>query len=331
MLTTVQGVPYLVWKEGQLEQGTWVEGKKIYVAGWNGTEWRVEGPLNIDLNNEASVPTLTTDGQALYLSWVEGIDSNKSAYVLRKDPGSWVTVAVQEPPAGSGCAPLNASLAIWQGLPTLAWDPACSDTPYTSTVVQQWKGSWLNLGGAGSHYADTPDPRKYQIASNGEQLSLAVISQNAAFDGITLDLYHHEGSGWIQDGGPANDPLSYLPSVFSLAFVQKLPTLAFRQDGLGIRVRQWTGKEWTTLGGALSKEGIEPALAAVGDTPYVGFGGAKASVLKWDGTTWSPKGEPLNQNPGATTSSVSLAAAGQQLFAAWIENGSIFVKSISAQ
>lgn len=309
-LATLQGAPQLAWEEGG----------KVYAAALGPSGWTVEGPLNVDAGKIASVPTLATDGQGLYLSFTE----EGTVYVMRKDAGKWATVAAQPP--GEYCAPANADLDVRAGVPTVAWDLSCPDTRYASTRVGQWAGSWIDLQGEGSHYLNQ-NPKRFAIRSNEKQLSLAVISQNAADDGVTLDLFHHDADAakWVRDGGPANDPLAYLPSAFSLAFVENQPTLAFEQEGT-IRVRRWNGQAWTTMGSSAPPNGADPALIAAGGTPYLGFGGAGVSVLRWNGTAWVPKGEAVSPRPGF---SVSLAAGGQQLYAAWIESGSIFVKSIA--
>ncbi len=309
-LATIRNAPVIAWEEDG----------KIYAAFWNETRWNVEGPLNIDADEPASLPSLATDGEGLFLTWIEG----RSLYLTRREGSGWTTVAAQT--YQDGCGPVNAALDIRQGVPTVAWDSFCSDSRYASTRVQQWAGAWVDLGGAGEHYADAPSPRKYALGSNGQNLSLAVLMQNASSEGIELALFNRMEESWLPVGGPANDPLAFAPSAFSLAFVQNVPTLAFQQGG--IQAKQWNGEAWVALGAPLSQDGVDPALMEVEGSPNVAFSGSSVEVWSWNGTAWTQKGRDLNQTSGAFSWSTSLAASGQRLYAAWIENGFVFVKTI---
>src|SRR5579884_3888296 len=139
-LATFQNNPVVAWEEDG----------KIYAGFWSGSEWKVEGPLNANPNEAASLPSLAGDGQGLYLTWIEA----RSLYLVRREGNGWATVAVQS--QQSGCAPANAGLDVRQGVPTLAWDSFCNESMYASTRVQQWAGAWVDLGGVGEHYADAP-------------------------------------------------------------------------------------------------------------------------------------------------------------------------------
>lgn len=312
-LATIENAPVVSWEEDG----------KIYTGFWNGTEWDVEGPLNVNPNEAATLPSLASDGERLFLTWIEG----RSLYLVRREEGAWSTVAVQT--YQDGCGPANAALDVRQGVPTVAWDSFCSDSRYASTRVQQWAGAWVDLGGVGSHYADAPSPRKYALGADDQNLSLAVLMQNAASEGIELALFHRTGESWLSAGGPANDPLTFFSSTFSLAFVQDIPTLAFQQGG--IQARQWNGEAWVTLGSPLSEEGVDPALMEVKGEPTLAFGGSSVEVWRWNGAAWTRKGEPLNETSGSFSWSTSLAASGQRLYTAWIENGFVFVKALPVQ
>jgi hypothetical protein len=302
---------------------TWEEDGKVYTAFWESTEWRVEGPLNINPNEAASLPSLATDGEGLFLTWIEG----RTLYLMKRAEGGWTTVAVQT--QQGDCGPANAALDVRQGVPIIAWDSFCSDSRYASTRVQQWAGAWVDLGGVGEHYADAPSPRKYALGATDQNLSLAVLMQNASSEGIELALFNHSDNGWLPAGGPANDPSAFFSSTFSLAFFQNIPTLAFQQGG--IQVTQWNGEGWVALGAPLSQEGVDPALIEVERSPTLAFGGSSVEVWSWNGTGWTQRGQDLNQTSGSFSWSTSLAASGQRLYAAWIENGAIFVKALPIQ
>jgi hypothetical protein len=312
-LATSQNAPVVAWEE---------EGK-IYAAFWDGRRWSVEGPLNVNPNDAASLPSLATDGQGLFMTWIEG----RSLHLVKREGSGWATVAVQT--HQDGCGPANAALDVRQGVPIVAWDSFCSDSRYASTRVQQWAGAWVDLGRAGEHYADRPSPRKYALGSNGENLSLAVLMQNASSEGTALSLFNRTEESWRSVDAPANDPLVFFSSPFSLAFVQNIPTLAFQQGG--IQAKQWNGEAWVTLGAPLSEEGVDPALVEVNGNPTLAFGGSSVEVWDWNGATWTQKGEDLNQASDSFSWSTSLAASEQRLYAAWIENGFIFVKAYSVQ
>ena len=301
---------------------TWEEEAKIYAAFWDGAKWNVEGPLNANPTEAASLPALAADGQGLFLSWIEG----RSLHLVRREGKGWAAVAVEpsSQSAPADCAPMNVALDIRQGVPILAWDSSCPDSQYTGTRVQQWAGDWVDLGGAGEHYADAPSPRKYALGANDQNLSLAVLIQNASSDGIELALFHHADGSWLPDGGPANDPLTFNPSAFSLAFIQNHPTLAFQQGG--IQAKQWNGEGWVALGAPLSQDGVDPALMEVNGTATLAFAGPSVEVWNWNGTAWARAGKPLNQIPDSFSWSTALAASGQQLYTAWVENGFVFVK-----
>lgn len=312
-LATIQSAPAVAWEE---------EGK-IYAAFWNGGRWTVEGPMNVNPNEAASLPSLAADGEGLFLTWIEG----RTLYLMRREGNGWATVAVQT--QQDGCGPVNASLDVRKGVPTVAWDSFCNESRYASTRVQQWAGAWVDLGGVGSHYADAPSPRKYALGADDENLSLAVLMQNASSEGIELALFHRTEESWRPAGAPANDPLAFLPSAFSLAFVQNVPTLAFKQGG--IQTKQWNGEAWAALGAPLSQDGVDPALMEVKGSPTLAFSGSSVEVWRWNGAAWTQKGRALNQSSGSFSWSTSLAASGRDLYAAWIENGFIHVKALPIQ
>jgi hypothetical protein len=313
-MKTVGGVPYVSWEE----KG------KIYVAAWDGGVWKVEGPLNVDPQAVASLPTLAADSDTLYLSWTE----ERSVYIQKRENGKWTPVAVQSA-LGEDCFPANADLTVRRGVPTLAFDAFCPDTQYASTLVQQWVGSWTapEEVGARAHYADTPFPRKYALAEREEGSYLAVV-EGGSTEGRELRLYHKTSGGWAPVGGAINDPLSVFIPPFGLAFFEDAPHLIFKGDG--IRVAHWNGTSWVATGAALSADGIDPALAGTAQHLYAGFGGSSVEVRRWDGSAWTPEGSPLNQ-PGSYSWSVALSATDQNLYTAWIEDGSIFVKEVSIQ
>lgn len=322
-----EGVPYVTWEEdGQ-----------VYVAFWDGTAWQgKEKSFNMDAAKPAFLPTLATDGRTLYLSWTEGREM-KTLYVMKKEEGAWHPVASLGPGLGDRCSPANADLAVQQGIAKILSDSFCSDTQYASTIFFQWLGRWADPTGIGlqSHYADTPSFRKYAIASDEAGLYAAVIE--GVKEETRLRVYRQEESEWTVMGDALNDAMM-IASPFVLKLIEGTPYAAFQEGDL--RVKHWNGSAWIADGPAfvstVDAPLTSPALAGVHGIPYVGYAGAKAEVWFWNETEWTRKGEILNR-PGTVSSSLSLAASSNILYAAWIEGeeegagGSIFVKKMTAQ
>ncbi|HZR46414.1 MAG TPA: hypothetical protein VFA47_06905, partial [Candidatus Manganitrophaceae bacterium] len=124
------------------------------------------------------------------------------------------------------------------------------------------------------------------------------------------------------------------PSAFSLAMIQNKPYLAFHQGALA--VKQWSGGAWSSVGAPLDAVAIHPYLTGVEGTPYLLFaapgsaaGTKSLQVSSWNGTAWTAKGSRLNQdtNDEVELLSLSMASAGNTLYAAWIEGGTIHLMS----
>lgn len=315
------GVLYLAWEELG----------KVSTAHWDGAQWKTDGVMNQNPNVAASVPVLAVDGEALYLSWVE----DHSFYLAKREGGKWsLAAAPSQKPSVSGCAPGNVDLTVRQGIADVAFDTFCQDTGYVSTAVDEWSGSWVGQGGTGAHFGESPYHRKYDLRSNPDGLFLAVVTEDNASRVAELSLYHRTADGWSQQGGMVNDPDLLTPAAFSLAMIRNQPYLAFHQGTLA--VKQWSGKEWSTVGAPIAAAGIDPYLTGVEETPYLLFAapGAAAGtkslqVSYWNGSAWTEKGSRLNQETDNQVEilSLSLGAAGNLLYAAWIENGSIHLMS----
>jgi hypothetical protein len=320
---TAGGVFYVAWEELG----------KVSVAHWDGTQWRNDGVMNQNPAAAASVPVLAADGEALYLSWVE----NQSFYLVKREGGKWVSAAAPSRKSSiSGCAPGNVDLTVRQGIAAVAFDSFCSDTGYVSTTVDEWSGSWISKGGTGTHFGESAYHRKYDLRSNGDGLFLAVVTEDNASRIAELNLFHRAADDWAQQGGAVNDPDLLSPASFSLAMIQNKPYLAFYQGALA--VKQWSGEAWASVGAPIDAASTDPYLLGVEETPYLIFGvpgtataegnGTQSlQVSFWNGTAWTAKGSRLNEETDAEILSLSLSASTNQLYAAWIEGGSIRLMS----
>ncbi len=318
-MATAGGVPYVAWEESG----------KVFVAHWDGTQWKTDGSRNRNPSHAASVPALAADGEALYLSWVEA----RAFYLEKREGGTWTPVASR---AGTfDCSPGNVDLAVHQGVATVASDTFCADSMYVSTAVEQWAGAWVSQGGVGAHYGESPYHRKYELRSDPNGLYLAGVTENRSMEGTELQLFHRTADEWTLQGERPNDPFLFTPAAFSLALIKGKPYLAMHQGGL--EVKQWSGEGWAAVGSVIPAAAVDPYLVGIGETPYLIFaapgsaaGTRSVQVSFWDGNAWTAKGGPLNQEKSdeVETASLSLASTGAALYAAWIEGGSIQVRSI---
>jgi hypothetical protein len=328
-MTTAGGVPYVAWEEAGI----------VSVARWDGTAWKTDRSMN-HTNQTAMVPTLTAEGNALYLAWVEHHPPFKTFYLAKREEDGWTEIASQT--GDTECGPGNVDLTVNRAVPTVAWDTFCNDDMYASTSVQQWAGAWVSQSGAGEngesrHFGDTPYFRKYEIRSNAEALYLAVASEDNASKMKGLHLFRRAEGGWVSQGGMLNDPDLFSPASFSLAMIGSKPSIAFHQGNL--EVKQWSGEGWTPLGAPISATADDPHLIGVAETPYLiftapgqpidGYETRAVQVSFWNGAAWAAKGSRLSAETDAAIRSLSLAASENQLYAAWIEGGSIRVMSMS--
>ena len=322
-----EGVPYVAWEESG----------QVHVDFWDGKAWQgEEKAFNVDPAQPAFLPTLSTDGSALYLSWTEGAGM-KTLYVIQKEAGAWHPVAALAPGFGDRCYAANADLAIRQGVPQLLSDSFCTDTQYAATTFHQWLGKWTEPSGLGAqgHYADTPALRKYAIASDEGGVYAAVVE--GVKEEASLHIYRQDGRGWAALGKALNDTMM-TASPFALKLIDGTPYAAFQAGD--IQVKHWNGSAWVADGPAfvstVDAPLASPALIGIAGIPYVGYAGAQSAVWFRGDSGWTQMGDPLNR-PGTVASSLSLAASSNTLYAAWIEaggdgaGGSVFVKKVTVQ
>jgi hypothetical protein len=181
---------------------------------------------------------------------VAWIDSG-GVQLRRWDGAAWGNMTSAVPPAVAPLEPL-ASLRLAldsDGLPLLAWTERNANGDAQARALR-WNGSaWVELGVL---QASTPAELRIAIAAAADGAALLAL---AGQGGSLVEVFRHDGSGWVRMGMPFNS-----------------------EDGAG-GPRVWD----VALDAGHSGTGFGPAAPMVA---WVERGNARASVVRWNGTVW---------------------------------------------
>ncbi len=175
-------------------------------------------------------------------------------------------------------------------------------------------------------YAQTPwqglGPNSGMVNGSSDYSSIAVDTNKVAFvaysdisDNSKLKIKKFNGTTWEAVGTNASDNGS-LYIVMKIDKENK-PCVLFR-DGFKLTLKRFDGSVWTTVGNAQFTPGncALPDLSFGPDnTPYVSFvnfatgANGKATVMKYDGTSWVLLGSPMSSGEAGSTQ-IEVSASG---------------------
>jgi type IX secretion system substrate protein len=238
--------------------------------------------------------------------------NSQKATVLKYNGSSWVNVGM----AGFSLNPVfNTRIAINRsGVPYIAFEDSVS--LYGQVIVMKYNGSgWVNEGVPGytGYSAEYPC-----IAFDTSDVPYLFYSDVSYLHKATVMKYN--GSSWVNVGTPGFS--ASIPYDASLAIDKSgTPYLAYGDPAYGnkVTVMKYNGSSWVNVGTpGVSVSGgqtYETSLAIdQSGTPYVAYRDValtqKATVIKYNGSSWVPVGSAGFSVSGAVNTSIAIDGTG---------------------
>lgn len=273
----------------------WLENGNVYVKQRVKKQWHQLGQaLNYYIGGKASVPVITADGNAVYVSWSEKKEGlpGERVYVKRWNGKSWSFVGTYLNVSWSGFGTAQTpAITVYQGAVFVAF------IEQGKLYVKNWNGSeWEFVGGnsslnvIGAPFDSTASRPSITYALNGSQVRLYVSwAETNPFYGNTVHVrvrYWNPGlANWQSLGGALNTNLSIgagSPSIaVAVANGQYLPYVAFYeftggQYNTDLVVYHRVGNSWQMLGGqsldvTSSLTTMSPSISLYQNRPVVAW------------------------------------------------------------
>lgn len=278
---------------------------------WKLPAWQaVGGALNADPARDAAQPRIVVGPEGPLVAWREAAAGVSEVYVAGWIDGAWVPLggALNHGPGNFAgrvrvaVDPTGAPVAVWAEWHGDDWN----------VYAKRWDGSvWAALG-AGPLDADAAR-HAHGVDVVGDGAGLWATWNEAADDGMHINVRRWDGTDWTPVGGSATDP----------AWNAVGPSIALGQDGnpvvavtlwcedtlQDVRVARWTGAEWVALGGVVDvvagrHADVQNVAVDLDDAPIIVWEesdivdgektGVQIHAKRWDGATWVSLGGPLN-------------------------------------
>jgi Secretion system C-terminal sorting domain len=198
---------YIAWAQSNTVTGaSWICTKRRYTGSWeayasDGT-WNTStvmiGPLNLDINDNATSPQLAAGSNQLpVIAWLEG-NATKDAHVRRWNGGNWVAIGVQ---INNGGDVRSLSLAIDStNMPYVVLEEFKGGSS-RDVYVKRWNGtSWSMLGAKIVSDAPANNPSIAIGPSNEVYVSWTTLV--GGFEQIRVSRL--DNGSWVSEGSLLN-------------------------------------------------------------------------------------------------------------------------------
>ncbi|MFC4425171.1 hypothetical protein [Deinococcus navajonensis] len=302
---------------GQAESGRGTfTARRVTAWQWSGRWQPLGGVLNYDQPRPAANLNLALDEQGVpLLVWNENYGDNDVVVFRAWKGGAWTDWAARYLGISSPQAAKTRAVAARQGEPVLVWGENVREGVGTLLTLRRWQGrEWLRSAPVSGPLGY---PRQPALALDAAGVpTLAWLEGDVAAAQVLVA--RQDGERWVRLGAPLSHAgRRYLAAPRLVLDAQGRPTVAWLEDTGGrdtLFVAHWTGKEWTPLGGALSRDfALAPALALDAQgRPAVAWteersGLGRIFLARWTGAAWTVAG-PLNRDPAQDARSPALAA-----------------------
>ncbi|MBF9141708.1 T9SS type A sorting domain-containing protein [Hymenobacter properus] len=294
------------------------------IAKWNGSSWSSLGSgvdaFSLGAGQSGAVYALGVQGNQLYVGgFFTQAGSRPANYIARWDGSNWNSLGT-----GLSGGSTNTVVAIAvSGTDVYVAGGFVQAGSATVNRIARWDGSnWSSL----STGMGTGSPRALAVLGG----SLYVGGEFTEAGGVAVNnVARWNGTSWSGLGTGATNgvnqvrysPVGALAAIGNELYVGGTFSRArdIRADGLA----RWNGSTWLSFAtagapvngayGYLYSEPAVNAVAVIGSSVYVSgtfdhLGGAVASIVRWDGASWSTLGTGLNGSVSA------MAVAGTSLY-----------------
>jgi hypothetical protein len=310
----VNGQPYVAFQDLANSQ-------KVTVMKFDGTNWVNVGNTGFSAASAWYISlALSITGQP-YVAYDDyQFQPEGQATVMMFNDTNWVNVGI----AGfSGGAAWYTSLAINpSGEPYVAYSDG-SSYGGAVTVMKFDSSNWVYVGNPGFSASIADYVNLALSPTDGEPY---VAYQDYAYD-VQATVMKFDGLNWVNVGNPGFSPghVTYTSIVFNP--IDYLPYVAFTAaseygdtDWIGVTVMRLDGNNWVNVGPLeFTGGGVWPQSLAFSPSgePYVAYSDGgwnfldKATVMKFDGTSWIYVGAEGFSGVGADYTSLAFSPSGQ--------------------
>lgn len=318
-----RSVPYLGWTEPN-SHGI----SQVYVRHWNGLSWIKDGSsLNQDEDHRAFDLSISSDGEALSMAWIEL--NNKGIpqlYVKRLIGNDWIE-------DGKGLnrdrdqAAANPALAVSQSAAYLAWTERNAQRVFQLYVKRRSNGLWQLDGDGSLNLPPSRDAVHPAIVINASDpyITWMQLSDEGFYQ---IHVKRREASGWNSMGGGLNmDPHSHAmnPSIVLDGHTPYIAWTEINPEGISqLYMKGWSEGKWESIGGSLNldpaRHATKPALLQAGPDLYLAWaepnaeGISKIHVKRRTRGGWERLDSYLNSAGLRTAVSPSIAGSDSGLF-----------------
>jgi hypothetical protein len=274
------------------------------VMKWNGSAWSPVGTNGTTFNPGGLMyPSFkVVSAHEMYLSYLDQDNDNK-ATVMKFDGSSWSPVGT----VGFSSGRANyTSLAVRSANEIyVAYQDGANSG---KTTVQKWNGSiWSPVGSPGF----TAGYANYQAIEvvNENEIYVACTDQELSSAAVVMKW---DGSTWSMLGGDSATNHGVSALTFTKVGNEMYIAYADIQNDSKLTVEKWNGTQWGIVGAAgISAGYIEWNSMQVisANEIYVGYQDASttpsaaATVMKWDGSSWTGLGAAGSASAGLATQS----------------------------
>jgi len=303
---TGSGIPYVAYTD-------WTAGVAINAMKFDGSNWILAGAEAFS-GDEAHGPTLAIDRSGTpYVIYQDFAYAYSYATVMKLSDTSWTFV--DTPGISAGCSDFN-SIAIGDSdMPYIVLGFDNTSCTGQSSVMKYNGTAWVTVG----------SPRF--TAGDAWSTSLAIDTTGTPYlayedfgNSKKATVMKFNGTDWVNVGIPGFSAGSVFQT--SIAIDQGGTPYVVYQDsanGEKVTVMKFNGTDWVTVGSA----GFSVGIAGLGvrsiaidgaGTPYVTYedGGHanKATVMKFNGTSWATVGSPGISTGGVQYPSIAINGSG---------------------
>jgi len=208
---------------------------------------------------------------------------------------SWVPVGSPEFSAGMIVGTPDIAIDV-SGTPYVVYNDFTINPPYGAATVMKYNGSsWVTVGSPGF---GGEDAEFISIAIDGSGTPYVVYADSSY--GYSATVVKYNGSSWVTVGSPGFSDANAEGTSIAIDS-SGTPYVVYSDEGYNATVMKYNGSNWVTVGSPMFSVGAVAYISIAIDnsgTLYVGYQDLspsyyeKATVMKYNGSTWVTVGSP---------------------------------------
>ncbi len=293
------GIPYVVYSDV-------ANGGKATVMTFNGSSWTPVGAADFSAGTATSPSLAMGSDGTFYVAYSDGANGGKVT-VMTFDGANWINLG--DPGFSAGAADfisLNINLycgisCLLGGAPYVAYRDAANGNKAT---LMKWNGtSWENVGDPGF----SPGSVQYVSLVTDPTTGIPYVAYSDGANGDAASVMDFSGGAWVDTGSP-DFSAGAASDISIVLYSTGIPYVAYSDGANGGKTtvkKSSGGFAWTDLGtpgfsaGSASSVSLAispPCAVCLFPVPYVSYSdggnGGKATVMKYQSSSWQNVGDP---------------------------------------